>query len=338
MAKRLAILILLPVMLLFRLGAAASAHEVRPAYLQVTEDAQHRLTLFWKQPVMGDVAVRLEPHLSGVDLDQAPAEEQAAPGFRIKRWKDVPAGPGGLVGQTLTIEGLDRTITDALVSVTLSDGRQLRQILKPEHPSLALDFAARQGLPIPAYLELGVEHILTGVDHLMFVLGLMLLVAGRWQLLRAITAFTLAHSLTLAASALGWVRVEPSIVEALVAMSIVFLAVELARSYRGQTGLTVRYPWLIAFTFGLLHGFAFAGALAEVGLPPDAIPLSLFLFNLGVEIGQLLFVTAVLAVAWMIRRVMARPLPGWTRFAAPYGIGSFAGYWMIERLVIAIVR
>jgi hydrogenase/urease accessory protein HupE len=333
MARRLALLFILAL----GLGGGASAHEVRPAYLEITESAGHHLSIFWKQPAMGDVAVRLAPRLSGVDLDQAPADAQAAPGFLVKRWTDIPEGSGGLAGQTLTIDGLDRTITDALVVVRLADGRKIERILKPGEPALPLDFARPPGLPIPAYLRLGVEHILTGVDHLMFMLGLMLLVRGRWALLRAITAFTVAHSMTLAATALGWVRVDPSIVEALVAMSIVFLAVELVHSYQGKIGLTVRYPWLIAFTFGLMHGFAFAGALAEVGLPPDAIPLSLFLFNAGVEIGQLLFVGAVLTLAWAFRQ-LSRPLPGWTRWAPPYGIGSFAGYWMIERIVIAVTR
>jgi hypothetical protein len=169
----------------------------------------------------------------------------------------------------------------------------------------------------------------------MFVLGLMLLVKGRWALLRAITAFTVAHSLTLAGTALGLVRVDARIIEALVALSIVFLAVELVRSYRGRTGLAVRYPWLIAFTFGLLHGFAFAGALADVGLPANAIPLSLFLFNVGVEAGQLLFVATVLAVAWGAKYLLP-PFPHWMRWVAPYGIGSFSGFWLIERLVLAV--
>jgi hydrogenase/urease accessory protein HupE len=311
------------------------AHEIRPAYLRITEDSQHRLTIFWKRPAMGDVLVRLVPHLSGVDLGDRQAEEEAAPGFLIALWKDVPLDPPDLSGRTLSIEGLDRTITDVLVSIRDANGNELQRILKPDDAALTIDFAKPRGLPVPAYLELGVEHILTGIDHLMFVLGLMLLVKGRWALLRAITAFTVAHSLTLAGTALGLVRVDARIIEALVALSIVFLAVELVRSYRGRTGLAVRYPWLIAFTFGLLHGFAFAGALADVGLPANAIPLSLFLFNVGVEAGQLLFVATVLAVAWGAKYLLP-PFPHWMRWVAPYGIGSFSGFWLIERLVLAV--
>jgi hydrogenase/urease accessory protein HupE len=186
-------------------------------------------------------------------------------------------------------------------------------------------------VPVPAYLLLGIEHILTGFDHLSFVLGLLLLVRSRLTLIKTITAFTVAHSLTLAAAALKWVHVNPSVIEALVAFSIVFVALELVRAYRGHFGLTARYPWVIAFTFGLLHGFAFAGSLAQIGLPEHNIPLSLLLFNLGVEIGQLLFVCVVLIVIELLKR-LPRRLPDWTTWIPPYGIGGLASFWVIERL------
>jgi hydrogenase/urease accessory protein HupE len=186
-------------------------------------------------------------------------------------------------------------------------------------------------VPVPAYLLLGIEHILTGFDHLSFVLGLMLLVRSRVTLVKTITAFTVAHSLTLAAAALGYAHVNPSVIEALVAFSIVFVAVEVVRAYRGQFGLTRRYPWLIAFTFGLLHGFAFAGSLAQIGLPEHNIPLSLLLFNVGVELGQLLFVGAVLAAEVLLRRLRRR-LPRWTTWIPPYAIGGLASFWVIQRL------
>jgi hydrogenase/urease accessory protein HupE len=186
-------------------------------------------------------------------------------------------------------------------------------------------------VPVPAYLLLGIEHILTGFDHLSFVLGLLLLVRSRLTLVKTITAFTVAHSLTLAAAALKWVHVNPSVIEALVAFSIVFVALELVRAYRGHFGLTARYPWVIAFTFGLLHGFAFAGSLAQIGLPEHNIPLSLLLFNLGVEIGQLLFVGVVLIVIELLKR-LPRPLPDWTSWIPPYAIGGLASFWVIERL------
>lgn len=186
-------------------------------------------------------------------------------------------------------------------------------------------------LPVPAYLTLGIEHILTGYDHLSFVLGLLLLVNGRWKLVKTITAFTIAHSITLASAAMGFVHVSAPVIESLVALSIVFVAVELARYYRGHHGLTVHYPWLIAFTFGLLHGFAFAGSLAEIGLPQHNIPLALLLFNVGVELGQLMFVTAVMAVIFL-KHYLPRELPHWFRWLSPYGIGTFASFWMFQRI------
>jgi len=313
-------------------AVGVSAHEVRPAYLQITETPQHAYDVLWKQPVMGEMAVRLVPHLSGGWLEGPPAEVQATNSFLIKTWKGIAPAGATLEGQTLTIEGLERTITDVLVDITLADGQQVREILKPQQPSLVLRFKEKRSLSVPAYLTLGIEHILTGIDHLMFVLGLILLVKGRWQLLKTITAFTVAHSITLAATALGLIRVQPAVVESLVALSIVFLAVELVHEYQGRRRtLTGRYPWVIAFIFGLLHGFAFAGALADIGLPPQNIPLSLLLFNVGVETGQLIFVAAVLAFVWLLQR-LPRRLPEWSRWIAPYAIGSFAAFWFLQRL------
>jgi hydrogenase/urease accessory protein HupE len=196
-------------------------------------------------------------------------------------------------------------------------------------------FEGSEGLRLPAYLLLGVEHILTGPDHLCFVLGLMLLVGLRWRLIKAITAFTVAHSITLAAAALGFVHFPSAVIEALVAMSILFLATELVHARQGHPGLTVRYPWLIAFTFGLLHGLAFAGALADVGLPPNAIPQALLLFNVGVELGQLMFIAAA-ALAMIAFDWMSQRLPLWWQSArgeiAPYAIGAFSAFWFIDRL------
>jgi len=311
----------------------AHAHEVRPAYLEITEHASGRYEVLWKQPTSGEMAVRLIPHLSNGWLEEAPVEVDTSTSFTIKVWR--PAARTSLDGQTLTIEGLEQTITDVLVSVTPIDGVRHQEILKPSRPSVVLDLQAKSALPVPAYLRLGIEHILTGVDHLLFVLGLVLLVRGRWRLLSTITAFTVAHSFTLALASLGWIEVQPAIVEALIALSIVFVAVELVRLYRGNAGLTARYPWGVAFAFGLLHGLAFAGALTNIGLPRDAIPLSLLLFNVGVEIGQLLFVGVVTSAALILRR-LPRPAPGWLQWIPPYAIGSFAAFWLIERTVAAI--
>lgn len=324
-------ILILCLFILQALAVPAFAHELRPAYLEITEDSQHRYEVLWKQPAMGEIAVHLVPHLSNGWLEVPAAEVKTAPGFVIRRWTLL--GPGSLEGQTVVIEGLELTITDVLVNVTLADGQQVREILKPDSPSLALHFKTPGALKVSAYLQLGTEHILTGFDHLMFVLGLLLLVDGRWRLVKTITAFTVAHSITLAATALGMVRVQPAAVESLVALSIIFLAVELIHAYQGQKGLTVRYPWIIAFTFGMLHGFAFAGALADIGFPPGDVPLSLFLFNVGVEVGQLIFVTGALAIFWLIQRLPKQP-PQWMRWLPPYAIGSFASFWFIQRLIV----
>ena len=309
---------------------SAWAHEVRPAYLQLTERPDGRLDVLWKQPSAGQVGVRLDPEISGGLLNRRPSTISAAANFEIKTWIGIDPGKQGLKGRTVAIAGLERTITDALLVVQLANGDRIQEVLHPISPSLTIS-STHSGVAVPAYLVLGVNHILTGFDHLMFVLGLLLLVRSLPTLLKTITAFTIAHSITLAATSLGVLHVTPSLVEAMVAMSIVFLAVELARARRGETGLTIRFPWLIAFTFGLLHGAAFAGALAEIGLPKDAIPMSLFLFNVGVEIGQLTFVGAVLAVIWLIRR-LPKPLPAWSHAVPAYAIGAAAAFWFIERL------
>jgi hydrogenase/urease accessory protein HupE len=293
---------------------AAIAHEVRPAYLEATEHANGRVDVLWKQPSLGALAVRLVPHISGGLLNARPSEIQTEPNFQISVWRNLKA---------------------VLVVATLKNGDSEQDVLRPQNPSLTLHIE-KTGMAVPAYLSLGIEHILTGVDHLSFVLGLLLLVRSRMMLLKTITAFTIAHSITLAATTLHIITVQPALIESRVAFSILFVAVELVHTYRGHSGLTVRYPWLIAFTFGLLHGSAFAGALKEIGLPPNSIPLSLLLFNVGVEMGQLAFVGCVIAIGWGLNK-LPRQLPEWTRWIPPYAIGSFSGFWFLERLHTALM-
>jgi hydrogenase/urease accessory protein HupE len=253
----------------------------------------------------------------------------------VRRWSNRPQTRDSFDGAVVRIAGLERTITDVLVSVSFANGQTVQTVLKPDNNSLTLHLQGAGKLAVPAYLLLGIEHILNGFDHLSFVLGLLLLVRGRGRLLKTITAFTLAHSITLAAAALGYVNVSAPVIESLVALSIVFVAVELVRAYRGHEGLTVRHPWLIAFVFGLLHGFAFAGSLADIGLPKHNIPGALVLFNVGVEVGQLLFVAAVLALIRTARR-FRWPFDMQARWATAYGIGALASYWMIERIHVLI--
>ena len=330
-----AITILLSLAFAFVTALPATAHEVRPAFLQVTERGDGKIDVLFKQPATTTLAVRLDPDISGGLLSGQPAVVDSGTGYQTRIWKGLKPGKTGLGGRSVTIHGLDRSITDALVVVHYADGHDLQQILRPGQESLSLD-PRGNNLPVLTYVQLGVTHILTGYDHLMFILGLVLLVRNVPTLLKTITAFTVAHSITLAATALGVMTVKPAQIEALVALSIVFVAVELANVGLGRTSVTQRWPWLIAFAFGLLHGSAFAGALAEIGLPKDNIPAALLLFNIGVEIGQLVFVAVVLGVVWLLRRIkvteiaVLKPLP-------TYAIGAFAAFWVFERLHAAII-
>jgi hydrogenase/urease accessory protein HupE len=316
-------------------GSAALAHEVRPAYLQIQETAPDTFSVLWKQPAAGPMVLHLDPSISNGLLNSSPTQEFTANSFLIRKWEGLHADRDSFDGATIEVEGLKETITDALLSVSFLSGQDIQAILKPSTPSTMIHLTGTGKLAVAAYLRLGVEHILTGFDHLAFVLGLVLLIRGRLLLLKTITAFTVAHSITLAAAALGLVHPSPPVIEALVALSIVFVALELVRAWQGEEGLTVRQPWIIAFTFGLLHGFAFAGSLAEIGLPPHNIPLALLLFNCGVEVGQLLFVSAALLVIAALRALP--PLMRLRlRLAVPYSIGTLATYWMFERLQVVI--
>jgi hydrogenase/urease accessory protein HupE len=283
--------------------------------------------------------VRLEPNISGGLLASRSPEISAGLGFQTRRWRDLDVGNQGLADRTVAIDGLERSITDALVVVHYSDGNERQEVLRPGEGPITLE-ARGDSLPIRAYLMLGIEHILTGYDHLVFLLGLTLLVTSLGSLIRTVTSFTVAHSITLAASALSVVRFDAPKIEMLVALSIVFIALELMRKHNGRRGLAQQWPWLIAFLFGLLHGSAFAGALAQIGLPTGNIPLALFLFNAGVEIGQVLFVLVILAARPLLARVpwQRAGIPGRAIELAPaYAIGPLAVYWMFERFHAAVL-
>lgn len=318
-------------------GSAAMGHEVRPALVQIVATAPGDYDVTWKRPVVGDMAIRLIPHLSGRALDKPPAVEQVAPGYMTRVWRVRGGAP--LDGQTLRIEGLEHSVTDVLVRVSAPEGRSLDLVMRPSAPYARLDLSPAKGIAVPGYLKLGVEHILTGFDHLLFVLGLLLLIGPGWRLVKALTGFTVAHSLTLALAALGYIRFPSAAIEALVALSILFVAVELTTKGRADPTLAQRRPWLIAFLFGLLHGMAFAGVLADIGLPKGAAPQALLLFNVGVEIGQLLFIAAVLSVMALWRVIVQRRpwhLPVWSARIPAYAIGGLSAYWLIERTLAAV--
>ena len=308
----------------------AGAHEMRPAYLEIRESAPDTYDVLWKVPALGE-GIRMGLYLRFADDVDTVTEPVAGytSGAHMQRMRI--RRDGGLTGTTVTIDGLDATFTDVLLRLERIDGTSVTHRLTPAAPSYVIEADPGRGQVAWTYFVLGVEHILSGIDHLLFVLALLMVVVGWRKLVGTITAFTVAHSITLALAALGFVHVPGKPVEAIIALSIVFVAAEIVRGRMGNPGLTARLPWIVAFTFGLLHGFGFAGALSEIGLPQSAIPLALFTFNVGVEAGQLLFVAAVLAFYLLARRIQLTP-PEWAWRVPTYAIGGIAAYWMIERV------
>ena len=316
---------------LLALAQPGAAHESRPAYLDIRELGQGTYDVLWKRPMRGDYVMGFTIVWPDgcTPTDQT---DRQVPGASVARI-GVACGQAGMIGRDLSIAGLPETSAEVLVRITFIDGTVQTNLLRPASATMTVT-GPRPALAVAAeYASLGFDHILAGVDHLLFVLGLTLIVGGGWRLVKTITAFTLAHSLTLALSTLGLVHVSQAPVEAVIALSIVFLARELLFVKQGQPGLTSRVPWLVAFLFGLLHGLGFAGALQEIGLPQGDVPLALLAFNLGVEAGQLAFVAVILAAIWLLRRISARPLPSWLGQLPAYAIGSIAAFWTIERLL-----
>jgi hydrogenase/urease accessory protein HupE len=311
------------------LGVLASpAHEVRPAYLDVSEERSGEFSILWKTPMAGELRLKLDPVFSGPVKTLTPIAGRTTGDAAVQTWR---LRADSLRGQTVRIAGLEATITDALVRVSFADGSSWTKRLTPQDPEAAIPTRPTGWSVAGTYLSLGVEHILGGLDHLLFVLALLLLTRGPWQLVKTVTAFTIAHSITLGLATLGIVHVPSKPVEAVIALSIVFVAAEIVQQGRGRAGLAARMPWLVAFAFGLLHGFGFAGALSEVGLPEGQIPVALLFFNLGVEAGQLLFIAAVLVLAAAARRIWLQP-PRWAALMLPYAVGSLATFWMIQRV------
>jgi hydrogenase/urease accessory protein HupE len=313
-------------------SCATLAHEVRPAYLELRETAPDTYDVVWKVPGQGeDLRLALYVEMPAGTIEVTPPRASFANNAFAQRWSVKRSN--GFAGSTLRVTGLDATLTDALVRVQTLDGNVQVTRLTPATPSFVVD-AKPQRLAVAAtYLRLGVEHILLGYDHLLFVLALILIVRNRRLLVLTVTAFTLAHSITLALATLGIVHVPGRPVEAVIALSILLLATEIFRVRRGEASLTARWPWAVAFTFGLLHGFGFANALAETGLPHGDIPLALFTFNVGVELGQLAFIGVVIGALALVRRislptfVVRRALP-----TAAYGIGTLSAFWLIGRV------
>ena len=321
------------VALLLVLGVARTtrAHEIRPAYLEIQETEPARFHVLWRTPVLAGMRLPVVLKLpDGVrDLD-VPSVQTLSDSLVERRVID--AGPDGLDGKRIEFVGLALTITDVLVRVELRDGTTWTTIARPSQPFVEIAAVGGAWSVLRTYWLHGMEHILFGYDHLLFVLALILIVPSASVLFFTITAFTLAHSLTLALATLGLVHVPGPPVEAAIAASILLLASEIVHLRRGVVGWTAHWPWLVAFSFGLLHGFGFASALMDLGLPRGDIPLALFAFNVGVECGQLLFVGLVLALAALARRARAARLEAQALRAAPYAIGTLAAFWLFERL------
>jgi hydrogenase/urease accessory protein HupE len=309
----------------------ATADEIRPALLDIKEQNTSLFAVTWKVPTRGDQVLAITPQLpDSLELLGSPTV-QNVPGARIEHGTYRNTGES-LTGQSIVIEGLAAVQTDVLLLVQLQDGTQHSAILRPASPGFTIPLEASKLEVAGDYWRMGTIHILEGVDHLLFVLALLLIVSGFGQLLTAVTAFTVAHSITLALATLGMVHVPAAPTEAIIALSILFLATEIVHKHNGQISLTERYPWVIAFVFGLFHGLGFAGALSEIGVPQHEVPLALFMFNVGVETGQLLFIVAVVSLMALLRRLpITTPQGAWRLL--PYSIGSVAAFWTIERVV-----
>ena len=328
--KRLLAWLLAPALLLL-CGQATVAHEIRPAYVEILESPDGSVSVTWRKPVAGETALSIQPALSAGWLDADPVERHLEPDALTLRWRIAPPHEP-LAGQTLRIIGLEHTITDVFFRFRFADGREGSGLIKAAHPSTVIDPARAANQGRGAYFKLGVEHIATGFDHLLYLFALLLLVDSLPRLIATVSAFTLAHSITLACAALGIVRLQPAAVEATIALSIAYVAVELVRRGQGKASPATERPWLVALGFGLLHGFGFATALRDIGLPDGRVASTLFAFNLGIEAGQILFVSVVFKLLWWMQRMTPRA-DRIARQLLPHAIGGIAAYWLIERIV-----
>ncbi len=321
-------LLLALAMLVLAAPFSASAHEARPAYLQIDQVGPARYNVLWRTPLLSGMRLPVVLRFSdGIKLVTEPAEREL-PDSLVER--SIIEVPDGLVGQRITFLGLQASITDVLVRVKLKDGTVTTTLVRPSQPWIEVQAKESSFQVVKVFVLEGIEHILFGFDHLLFVLALMLIVRSTRTLLLTITAFTVAHSITLTFSTLGWVTLPSGPVEIMIAFSIALVAAEIVAMQRGKTSLTISAPWIVAFAFGLLHGFGFASALKDLGLPQGDIPLALFCFNVGVEIGQLMFVALMLALAALVRKLFEVPRRA-LEFSA-YGIGIVAAFWTLDRL------
>jgi hydrogenase/urease accessory protein HupE len=316
------------------LPAAARAHEARPAYLEITETAPGRFDVMWRTPVLAGMRLRVALQLpADLKNEKEPAVQELADSLVERRW--IRAGEGGLAGKRIEFPGLQASITDVLVRIEMLDGRKWTAVARPSQPWVQIAASQTRLEVVGTYVVEGIRHILFGADHMLFVLGLLLIVRNRWMLVKTVTAFTVAHSITLAVATFGIADVPVAPLNAAIALSILFLGPEIVRTWRGETSFTIRHPWVVAFAFGLLHGFGFASALTGAGLPRAELPLALVSFNVGVEIGQLGFIALFLALERSFR-VLAVRWPRWAQALPGYTVGSLGAFWTIQRVAMLL--
>ena len=311
-------------------ASGALADEFRPALLEITETEPGWYTVMWKVPQSKGQPLAIAPKFPEQMEPLGPPSTRKSQSEFIEKslWR---SGSDALVGGTIEIEGLTAVPIDVIVQIDLADGSEHSAILRPASPRYVVPERATKWRVAASYWKIGTIHILEGQDHLLFVLALLLIVPNLWMLFKTITAFTIAHSVSLALATLGIINMPGPPTEAVIALSILFLAVEIVHSREGRLTLTEKYPWVVALAFGLVHGLGFAGALAEVGLPQQEIPLALLMFNVGVETGQILFVCTLLLVIAAFKKVpLSWPRGSWRLL--PYAIGSIAAFWIVQRI------
>lgn len=310
------------------LSVSAAAHEVRPAFLSLTETSPGAFSVVWKQPVLDGKRLKIRPAFPEGCTQTAPIMDRKGATITERSVLNCPLTEG-----EITLTGLERTLTDVFAEINYLSGETRTALVKPSNPRIPL--GGKTASAAKHYLWIGVEHILYGWDHLLFVIGLTLLVARR-QILGVATAFTLAHSITLALAAFGLLTIPIRPVEILIAASIVLLGIEIIRKQRGHKSLATQRPYLISFTIGLIHGCGFASALSEIGLPKGTELLALLLFNLGVELGQFavigLTLLALIAIAKISKNLLRK-----TETVLTYGLASIAMFWVIQRMSDYIV-
>lgn len=306
------------------------AHEVRPAYLEVKERAPKEYQVFWKVPQLGGAPLKITPKFSNECLAKNQASHIRSNGYDNYRWFMSCAET--IKGATITLDGLEDTVIEVIARISDIEGKTETQRAYRGQNSIKLSESSQLVNVIKTYTLLGIDHILLGFDHLCFVLALLLLINNRKRLLGAVTAFTLGHSITLAAAALGFLSAPSQPIEAFIAFSIVMIAAEALTQQKGKQSLVAKNPWLVTVSFGLLHGFGFAGALSETGLPQDAILPALLFFNVGIEIGQIIFILFILFVIGLIKKFIPKVYP-YLIMGLAYAIGIMAAFWTIERIV-----